>query len=78
MTGLIDNNVFYYLKTSSPKSHGNNSYQNSYKGSSLTCSGYDSLKRPTGFGGDDFVFWEDNYMHNALLETSGGGGRVVV
>ena len=78
MTGLVDNNVFYYLKTSSPKSHGNNSYQNSYKGSSLTCSGYDALKRLTGFGGDDFVFWEDNYMHNTLLETSGGGGRVVV
>ncbi len=78
MTGLVDNNVFYYLKTSTPKPYGNNSYQNSYKGSSYTCNGYDSLNRATGFGTDDFVFWENNYMQDTVVETSGGGGRVVL
>jgi hypothetical protein len=77
MTGVFDNNVFYYLKTSTPRNYGNNSYQNTYKGISSTCYGYDSLHRSIGFGSDDFVFWEKNYMHNAFLETSDGGGRVV-
>ena len=78
LTGLFDHNVFYYLRTSTPKPYGNNTYQNSYKGASATCYGYDSLNRDTGFGTDDFVFWEDNYMHDSALETSDGGGRVVM
>ena len=74
LTGLINNNVFYHPYPLS----SNNSYINTYKGANETCYGYDSLHRDTGFGTDDFVFWEDNYMLNALVETSDGGGRVVV
>lgn len=74
LTGLSDHNVFYYP---SPQ-YSVIAYQNGYKGSSSTCVGYDSLHRDTGFGTDDFVFWEDNYMLNSPLETSDGGGRVVV
>lgn len=78
LTGLIDNNVFYYLKTTTPNPYSNNTYQNTYKGSSPTCYGYDSLNRAVGFGTDDFIFWENNYMHDTVIETSSGGGRVVL
>lgn len=74
LTGLIDHNVFFATKPL----YNNISYQNSYKGISTTCYGYDSLHRPAGFGTDDFVFYEDNFMFNSGIETSGGGGRVVV
>lgn len=77
MTGLFDHNVFYYPKTGT-NPYGNNTYQNTYKGSSSTCYGYDSLHRATGFGTNDFVFWENNYMFNTGIETSSGGGRVVL
>jgi hypothetical protein len=74
LTGLLNKNVFYYPAPL----YGNNAYYNSYKGASSTCNGYDSWSRDVGFGTDDFVFWEDNYLFNTTIETSGGGGRVVV
>jgi hypothetical protein len=77
LTGLLDHNVLYYPKSGSP-AFSNNAYVNSYKGSSGTCYGYDSLHRAVGFGTDDFVFWEDNYLLNTTIETSAGGGRAVV
>lgn len=77
MTGLVDHNAFYY-KSTSPDHYGNITYINTYMGTSETCSGYDSWKRTIGFGSDDFVFYEDNYFLNTFLETSDGGGRVVV
>ena len=74
LTGLLDHNVFL---ANSP-GYNNLSYQNGYKGSSPTCYGYDALMRDTGFGSDDFVFYEDNYLFNTGIETSDGGGRLVV
>jgi hypothetical protein len=78
MTGLLDHNIIYYISSNSP-GYGNISYQNNSHATSPTpCYGYDSWKRPTGFGTDDFVFYEDNYFMNSGIETSEGGGRVVV
>ena len=77
LTGLFDHNVFYYTEAGVTK-YALNSYYNSYRGSSSTCYGYDSLHRAVGFGTDDFVFWEDNYMANTGLETAGVGSRIVL
>lgn len=74
LTGLVDHNVFF----AAAPGYNNISYQNGYQGSSATCYGHDALARDTGFGTDDFVFYEDNYFFNTGLETSDGGGRLVV
>jgi len=75
MTGLVDHNVFDFLAATEALS----SYENSYKGSSETCYGNDSAYRSNaGFGSDDFVFWEDNYMFNHGFDNVAGGGRIVL
>jgi hypothetical protein len=75
LTGLIDNNVFDFL----PATEALSKYENTYKGSSDTCYGYDSESRANaGFGSDDFVFWEDNYMFNHGFDNVDGGGRIVL
>lgn len=75
LTGLIDNNVFNFTIAN----YGMSKYENSFKGSSDTCYGYDSSQRANaGFGSDDFVFWEDNYMFNHAFDNADGGGRIVL
>ena len=76
MTGLVDNNVFNFL----PATEALSSYENTYKGSSSTCYGSDSAYNRSngGFGSDDFVFWEDNYMFNHGFDNVAGGGRIVL
>lgn len=77
MTGLFDHNVFYYDYSGTPH-YGLSSYANPYRGDSSTCYGYDSKNRAVGHGTDDFVFWEDNYLKDAPLDTAGEGGRLVM
>jgi hypothetical protein len=73
MTGIVDHNVFYYAS-----GYESATYESIYRGSSPTCYGYDSQQRATGHGTSDFVFWEDNYLYNFYVESSGGGGRITM
>jgi len=77
LTGLVDQNIFY-TPGSSNSNYYNIGYQNTFMGTSETCMGFGSYSRPVGFGTDDFVFYEDNYLYNSIFETSDGGGRLVV
>jgi len=75
LTGLVDNNVLYATYT---KGGAVNFVGQDWKGTSSTCYGYDSKNRPFVFGDLDFIFFEDNYFFDGVIETSGGGGRYVV
>ena len=75
LIGLVDNNILYQTYTSGD---ANNFVGQDWKGSSPICYGYDSKTRPFNFGDSDFIFFEDNYFFDGLIETSGGGGRYVV